>query len=349
MVSKKRDLTYWTNPKAIAKAKRDASSNSTHTDLGFQWKQDSKKNTSLKEYISYIVKPIFEKAAQETIINQVSVGLTNKKQEKFCYYQPHNYRLYFDFSKENFNPKPMSTNQCQDKKRLVTLVYSHKVKNSKEHEYNNFLGCRIRVKASQVEVTNNLDHKRWYTIKISNKKDISKQVTNITNVKDNQCINALKKFIGLHGGSSNFEILNRMSDDKVMDSNIRKKIPKKMKFRTTAVKKLYNEPNVEYSSPVEAANYMHNMGLEELAPEIEAKLDELKAHSNMLWEGIKGIVEVNKSTADTFNSFATNFLPIHREHAVNIKSHTKVLKNISKGFNKFNTLLSQRRLGEYYQ
>lgn len=54
-------------------------------------------------------------------------------------------------------------------------------------------------------------------------------------------------------------------------------------------------------------------------------------------------------TSMLMERFMNEFLPIHREHAINIKTHTAVLKDISKGFAKFNKLLSERqkKLGDW--
>src|SRR3990167_968692 len=47
--------------------------------------------------------------------------------------------------------------------------------------------------------------------------------------------------------------------------------------------------------------------------------------------------------------YYSNFMPVMQDLTVNIKTHNKVLKDISKGFNKFNKLLSERqkKLGEW--
>lgn len=302
------------------------------------------KENELKKHIEKLCRPIFEKAADENKKTLVSVGPSSLKNEKFTYYQPHNYRLYLDFNKKNFQPNPISTTQSSKEKRLVTLVFKYLTKNyGKEHEYQNFLGCRIRVKKTQVEVTNHIEHKRWYVIKILSRKEVFHQVKEITDKKDRECIQALKSFIKLFGGSSKYQVLNRMSDDKVMNDSIKEKIPKKMKFRTSIVKKLYNEPNIEYNDPVTAANAMHNMGIEELAPEISMELATIK-------EAVYGTIKQNESTSSLIREHihmnvkeGQTMLEFHKD----IRVHNRVLKGIDKSFKKFNSLLSQKKITEY--
>ena len=203
-----------------------------------------------------------------------------------------------------------------------------------------FFGCSIRVKKKTIQINNKKDFKRTYAIQLTSNKERKRQIKEIDEKKERETLDVLKLFIKIFGGKSNFTEINKREEDKVEQERMINKLPLKQSWHTPIVKKVYNEKNVEFSDPVYAANYFVNRGLEDVAPEI-------KEHLDLLWQGVKGIIEVNKSTADTFSSFATNFLPIHKEHAVNIKSHTRVLKGISKSFNKFNTLLSQKKLGEF--
>ena len=303
-----------------------------------------KSNDVLEKHIESIVKPIFEEAAQEVSKNRLSVGQQTLSNKKKCYYQPHNYRLYFDFNKETFSPEPIYENRYKELKQLKTLVFIYNILNSNEHQYKNFIGCTIWVKKTQIEITNLIDHKKWYVVNIGTREEVRNQVFDICNEKDEQCKNVLRKFISLFGGSSNFNILNRMFDHKVMDSNIRKKIPKHMKFRTEVVKKLYNEHNVEYSDPVSAANYMHNMGIEELAPEIHNDLIVIK---EAIFGTLKQNESISKLIGEHINLNIQESSSLHEFHK-DVKVHNKVLKGIDKSFRRFNSLLSQKKLKEYF-
>ena len=56
--------------------------------------------------IDKIVNPIFDKVLKETSKNHTMVGVGGSDLKSYCFYQPHNHRLYFDFSKLNFKPYP---------------------------------------------------------------------------------------------------------------------------------------------------------------------------------------------------------------------------------------------------
>jgi len=110
------------------------------------------KESDVETYISRIVDPIFNKVLKETPKNPMMVGSKVKEFSKYCLYQPHNYRLYFDFKKDKFKPETVPNSAVKP-----LLPVEHKISNSKEHSYNNFLGCRITVKKTQVEIINKIE------------------------------------------------------------------------------------------------------------------------------------------------------------------------------------------------
>ncbi|MCH8003919.1 MAG: hypothetical protein IH934_04795 [Nanoarchaeota archaeon] len=338
--------------------------------------QKKKRDEDLRKYITSIVKPIFEKVAEEAPNNRMLVGSKPRK-KKYSYFNPHNYRRWFNFSRKTFNPESKFTltkrnqqiwgfNQAETHKsscKTNPLVQGwFRIINKTEYFFDNFYDCSIRVKKKTIQINNKKENKRKHVIILGEVQERKKQVFAITNRKDQECKEVLKLFISIFGGSSDFKIINKASENKCEHEDMIDKIPLKMTFDTPIVKKRYNEPNVEFTDEVGAANYFSTRGIEDIAPQIESRLVELKDHSDLLWEGVTGIIQVNKSTADTFSSFATNFLPIHKEHAINIGSHTKVLKNIAKvseqqvkinarvakSFNKFNILLSQKKLEGWF-
>jgi len=236
----------------------------------------------IKEYISRKVTPIFNEFLKENAINPMTVGNKGIKLPKKCYYQPHNYRLYFPFSKTNFKPTE------------PYFKHGFKIVNKTELQ-KEFLNCKIRVKKQQIEIINKINHNNWYPVEISEKAE--QQIISIIQKKDRESIDVLRKFIKKYGGNSDFNILNRHSEDKVQHEDFIDLLPLKMKFHNKLVKKVYNEANVEFSNPVLACNYITNRSLENITPSILKGLNDIKGRIDTISPiepiktEIRGIIE----------------------------------------------------------
>ena len=223
-------------------------------------------NKEMSDYVSRITMPIFEEALQETSKKRMSVGRGLVERQDVSLYQPHNYRLYFDFQKAYFSPpKPVATDALRS---VVTTSYEYKLKNSTEHFFKDFEGCNITVKKSQVEVINKLEHKRWFVIKHGEVSEYESQIRSILKDKDAECVRALKKFIALFGGVSHFKVLNRRSEDKVKFEDSIDVLKLKSAFHFPTGKKVYDEPSLEFKDPVFAVTYFENRAIEKIAPDI---------------------------------------------------------------------------------
>lgn len=247
---------------------------------------------SVKDYIDKITKPIFEKALKETPKNRMSVGGGSVKAKKFSdvsLYQPHNYRLYFDFLRSGF--KPPTHNTTDPSRSVVTTSYEYKVKNSTEHYFKNYHGCNITVKKTQIEIINKLEHKRWYVIKHGEASEYTAQVRTIIEKKDSECVIVLKKFIAEFGGESNFKVLNRKSEDKVQLEDSVDRVGLKNHFHSGACKKVYNAANIEFKDPVFAANYFENRAIEKITPEVLVELNRLYQLISIKLDGLSFLKE----------------------------------------------------------
>jgi len=270
------------------------------------------------------------------------VGAVQESKPIQWLWQPHNYRLYIDFNKETFNPpKPENPTLKKLKVRLVGFKYSLKNYNS-EHHFDNFYGCRIIIKKKITEITNKYHNKQWRLMTANNIDDIGNKIDEVVNKLDIQCINSLKKLIKLFGGNSEFKILNRKwkGEHGVKGIDFLDKIPEDMIIHDTLFKKVYKGKKVEYKSPVHVKNTLTNYAIKNIAPEIGNELTIIK-------EMVKGTLEINADTSKVLNQFANKYVEhstIYDNLAVNIETHTKVLKGIEKAFNKFNRRLSQRTL-----
>lgn len=239
----------------------------THTPSPLM-ENNSDKNVGIseEEYKSYINKLIEDtistKAPFRQPKNHVLVVGHDNPQPKHVYFNPHNYRLYLNFDRTTLNIPEPGVNP-----------WSLKTVNSTELLVTNYKGCNLRVKKSQIEITNLIDE-RWYIIDVSKEGIIQAQYEKIINEKDAQAIQVLKEFMLEFGGNSDCKILRHVSENKNMGEEMIDKLPKEMTFRNDAVKKVYMESNVEFSSPVLSSNYFRNRAIEAIAPEI---LDSLNA------------------------------------------------------------------------
>lgn len=233
-------------------------------------------NDPVYDYVSKIVTPIFNKVAQELPKNLLLGGKGRIKSSGVALYSPHNYRLYIDFSRDNFNRVAFKNPTFKGVGDVT-----HKLINSGHEDlYKNFMGCSFRVKKNVIEVQNCIDHKRSYMIESSEKAEI--QILKILRQKDKECLTALRVFIEQFGGSSEFKILKRHSENKIYGTDSVDALPIKEKFHNQIVKKVYNERNIEYSDPVFVVNHLINSGVVEVVPSICKSIDSLAFNINPL-------------------------------------------------------------------
>ncbi len=220
-------------------------------------------NTSLNDAVSKIVKPIFDKSLSEIKKNHMMVGKVGSKKEFISYYNPHNYRLYIDFS------------LSLDAKLIIykdhSQKYGFKFKNSTELLIDNFHGCQIRIKKNQAEILNKKI--REHIIYWENPEN---QIRAIVDQKDQECIRALQEFIKSFGGKSNFKILNKHSENKISNELMINRIKKNLTWHNPITKKVYKEHNVEFSNPILASNYLENRAIEIIAPQIAQSMDSMR-------------------------------------------------------------------------
>ena len=282
-----------------------------------------------------VIKPISKRVLQETHYNPMRVS---RVQIQFLW-QPHNYRLYFDFDKTKFNP-PKPDNPTLKKLEVGLVGFKYETKNyNSEHHFNNFYGCRIIIKKNMAEVINKWYEKQWKLIVADNVKDVDKRIEKNIKEMDEQCVDALSKIIRLFGGDSRFKILKRRGEHGIHGDDYLDKIPEDMIIHDTVFKKVYPK-KVEFFDPASIKNYVSNRAIENIAPEIAQEL-------TLNRELIKGVVEINASTSKLFNKFSNTFLPTFTEFSKDVKVHNKVLKGIDKSFNKFNRRLSLRQTQIY--
>lgn len=237
-----------------------------------------KQKESVNGYISSIIQPIFKdflektKFPKEIIKNRMSVGNIGKENKKYCFYNPHNYRLYIDFDKSNLNTNKLSKT---DLTRSVETTY--RLKNSTEHELSNFFKCTITIKKTQAEIRNNINSEKQYRIIISS--EAKNQFYKIIRKKNKECLNVLKKFIKIYGGKTNFKILKIWCENGITNEDFIDTLPLKMRWYRKLSKKWYNEKKVEFPHPMLASNYIESQAIESKADKLFDWLNELNKNT----------------------------------------------------------------------
>lgn len=214
--------------------------------------------------VKKIVTPVFEEALKEISKNHVSVGGVGVKDYSYAYYNPHNARFYFKYLKNRPSTDP----------RLSGL----RIINKSELCHDNFMGCRVVIKKSLIEVTNKVDKERRFKISGS-AADRYSQTVDAVAVLECEVIAALKEFVIVYGGDSDCVCVKMwIPDNKILHDKIVDSLPAELTFRNDVVKKVYVDvpSNVEVSSPVQAAHTFRNLALYDYAPMIASELESLR-------------------------------------------------------------------------
>ena len=223
----------------------------------------------LKDYINRLVMPAFEKALHETGDNRLSVGGGSVLGTRKLFYQPHNFRRYFDFSRVGFDPA----------NRPPKVGCNHRIVNKSEHffEFDDF---SVRVKKRQILVHNRVEHKRWFVIPVSEAG--ATEILRIEGVRESECAAFLRSFISWFGGSSRGEVLGRFMEPKFQHEDSLEGIPGGMRFHADLVKKVYGDPNVEFKDSASAVNFLQNRAVESVLPALHARLKRFSEQINAL-------------------------------------------------------------------
>ena len=273
-----------------------------------------------QKHLSDICNTHWDKALKETQSNHTMVVHKSKKTITPSLYNPHNYRLYLNFNKEKYKPK-----------EGMVGVWSGKFKNYGKEFTVLGHGVRITIKKTQVEIINKLSEQQWFII---NRAKAKKEESELLSKIDNKCINSLKKFIKTYGGKCDFVILKREGrpylnmftkcDNKIKNEPFIDTLPSEMTFETDIVKKVYKHlGEVEYKTPMYAAQHLENSALHDFSPEI---VNEIKIFN----------MKIDK--------VATSMAYV----AENYKSHVGMVEEAHKIFKKINKKMEQKKLKEYF-
>lgn len=284
---------------------------------------------ALRKHISKIVDPIFNKALQEAQLTPLSVGSQQNPILTFTYI-PHNYRLYYQYSKVGYNPKLITDPKKKTHRVGSDLFFNPKytytpINYGKEHRYRKFMFFfDVTVKKNQIEIRSYYNHKKEYKLEASTLDEIQEKIFEISKEREAQANVVLQEFIKQHGGVSDLRVLNTFIEAKIKQEEFIDTLPYKARFHIPDIgKKVYKSDGFEFVSEAKAVTYLQNQALKKIAPDIAIELEEFTRF------------------------FKEKFLPVQKEFMISVDVHNKVLKGIDKSFKKFNKLLSQKTLKEW--
>lgn len=231
--------------------------------------------------------------------------------------QPHNYRLYFDFFRGS----------------LYTPTDPYKKRNSGSEDHFLSSGFRVVVRKSSVEVQYLGHRKQWRRVAARTHEGVDERLTELEDEFYGKCVEHLKGFIKRNGGRSEFRLLRKRKQDwGIHGDDFLDSLPSEMVITDSSFKKVYRD-KVEFYGVAETKNFISNRALEDFSPEIAARLEALVS---MVEESVK-----------VQRSFIDEVLPVQKDFAENLRSHTEVIKGMCKAIKKFNRVLEQRKLSEW--
>lgn len=205
---------------------------------------------------------------QEVFGNPVSVQ--NPQNHTISrYWQPHNYRAYFDFNKTT-----LDLGRGRFKSR----------NHDSEHEIKNYHNCTIRVKKTQIEIINlNYDGK-WFLILLNNISELDRRIAEIADHLTHQCIEVLNKFIKEFGGSSLKDVLKILNENGITKEKFIDGIPEFIKWNDYPYSKKVYKHKTEIYGLEHTRTYIKNSVLTQFAPEIVDEMNEIHFSINpILW------------------------------------------------------------------
>lgn len=213
---------------------------------------------------------------KETLLNHGSVGrgrsLKRNPQIPIVHkwgWSPHLYRLYFSFDKSSFRGSVGG--------RLSTRNHDS------EHHIENYHDCNIVIKKHQAEVTNLKHKKKYWLIYATTEEEAKERTTEICNLYDYECIEALKHFIKDFGGYSDLNILKRYKNDNaIKDEEFLKNIPEDLIYRDHPYSKKVYPDKTEVFSVQNTINFFRNRVIERVSPEIARELEEINKRVDLL-------------------------------------------------------------------
>ena len=218
----------------------------------------------------------FMKKLEETPMEMSSTltvgGSVDSKKIQPRWIVPHAHRLFFAFSKETFRCPEWPVPRGVGNGSLVLFfpVEKPEWKNSNSELHIKFSHYEVKVKKTQIEILNLVEHKRPYSVEQNLSHDgIKARVREVKREKQRQTLGFLRGLIGQYGGKSDCQILKELVDIKYFDDRMIPLTPLGQTWFKKDIKRAYpDEHNVEPLTWDAAENLVSNMTLRDYAPAI---------------------------------------------------------------------------------
>lgn len=209
---------------------------------------DECNDKAIRDEIIKIIDPIFDKVLQEHSKNLTLVGKSSTDEPCFSFFQPHAYRLCFDFSHKDFT----LLNLPPKNQKLGYELINHK----SEVFIEDYRGCSLRIRKRTITLVNFIEYKRWYAIDDFKAKE---QMETITNFKTDEMLCVLKEFIKEFGGCSEYNLIGKpVADFKLQYNGITDMLKKDYRWITEKSKKVYFKKQVEIGDIYDAIHLVDN-------------------------------------------------------------------------------------------
>lgn len=269
-----------------------------------------------EEYVKRLVEPIFKakmgKSPQEAQRNTMSVGVSTGNEAIVFYWRPNNYRLKFPFSRSDLHSEVTSTlNRSQKRGCVVVTKHGHNLKIS---NYGSKITCKINgiplmIDKKSITATYSLrqsisatrDSKAYYKIEAASTGQVWARMQERIQAIEKMCIEAVKKFIKLYGGYADFgNITHLRYEDALHIQDWLPDVPEDMIIHDTHFKKVYPK-DMEFKNPLYLKNFVSNMCLKEIAPEIVSELNRANLETEKLTRVAETIVKLQSGNQSHMN------------------------------------------------
>jgi len=194
--------------------------------------------------------------------------------------------------------------------------------------------CQIRIKKNQVEIINQSHNKQWRKITAENVEEVDLRIEEIMKELKERSIQALKLFIELHGGYSDFkEARPHRCEHGIHGDDYIDKIPGELIINDTYVKKVYKH-KTEFKTTAAIKNYVSNRAVEKIYPEIAIEINKLNSKSESsnteLNNSLSILTESTQNLADSQNNLFNENKQVLMALQEQIKSHLALIQEYRK-------------------
>lgn len=251
----------------------------------------------VEEYFLREIRPILEKVANEISPTRTSGRVSLGSVNDFFLYKPHNCRRWIQFSKDSLKNKACDSfinPGFIGNERLGSFISCRKI-NYDSEIFIEFERFNFTIKKNCVKIYVKFYSKTEFNIPYS--KAGSEKVLAIEKDLDSISVEALKSFIVLNGGDSNFNIITRDAELKVLKDQVIDCMKKNSRWHNKVCSKVYNKHMLEFKDPLHVQNWVLSRSLQNNIPEICEAINYL-ADSLKLYDPVRFLKSKCKTAVD---------------------------------------------------